>query len=176
MKGKLGGLFYEEEIIYQAGDIGTKMSQSFFLASRLGVNIAKHSFSFGLDIMSGDDNSYDDIVKVYKPSYFFGHAYFGWMDYFLNNKPTGVIDYLIDVDYVINKNMNLKSALHYFTQHNPIPGAGDPFGSEIDVELHARLFPKSNIVLGAAVFAPDAGIQESGKTGYYFYLMPIFNF
>src|SRR5690606_29776256 len=112
--------------------------------------------NLGVDAMSGDDDATDDVNTLYRANYNFGHAYFGWMDYFLANPRFGVIDYRADVALPVWKS-GARSAkaiaqYHYFTPQNAPSGADDAYGQEIDAELHLGLFPKSNIVVGAAVF------------------------
>ena len=73
----------------------------------------------------------------------------------------------------------------------------DAYGQELDAEVHVAWFPKSNIVLGAALFIPDDGAfrlpaasqafvptataklvdkNTTRENGYFLYFMPTFNF
>ena len=55
-------------------------------------------------------------------------------------------------------------------------GMDDPYGTEIDAEIHGKWFAKSKIVLGAATFIPNGDRYNDGKPAYSFYFMPIVNF
>jgi hypothetical protein len=153
--------------------------------------------------MSGDDTPTDDEMHTYRANYYFAHALYGWMDYFVANPKTGVIDYRFDADFGFLPGptgvprVTLKPQFHYFAQHAPVSGAEDPYGSELDLEAHIAWFPKSNVVLGAGFFfpgdaafmlpaasqkfagAPQANLVSkatSRETGYFLYFMPTFNF
>jgi hypothetical protein len=185
ISGKVGPITFEEEFIYQLGTVdpdGTDLSsQAFQLGVRVGSSVGKLSGNLGFDMMSGDDDATDDATNTYRANYFFGHAFFGWMDYFLVNPPAGVMDARADVSLgLFDINGKTGKAMvqgHYFM---PAAGEGDPYGIEIDAELHFGLFPKSNIVIGAAAFIPDAAppgfANVDDAPAYFFYLMPIFNF
>lgn len=191
--GKAGVFTFEEEFIWQAGTVhyGTSTSSAAWqLALRAGVALPRLKASIGVDAMSGDDDATDDKNTLYRANYNFGHAYFGWMDYFLANPRFGVLDYRADVSMPLYKGETRSATLiaqyHYFTPQNAPAGADEPYGQEVDAEIHLGLFPKSNIVLGAGVFLPGdnafrlpaaklAATQNDGP-GYFFYVMPVFNF
>jgi hypothetical protein len=178
-KFTFGDTFFEEEFIYQGGEVrgGTSMSSSaFYLATRLGFKMNKNVFSIGYDVMSGDDGS-DDTFNVYMNNYTFAHAYFGWMDYFVVNKAhtggSGVQDIRLDAKLAVSEKSTLILAGHYFMPH---AGDGDAYGTEFDAELHGKWFPKSKFVFGASMFLPNADRFEDGSPEFSFYFMPIVNF
>jgi len=192
----LFGLFsYEEEILWQAGTAqtvsGTKLtSAAYQLALRAGIVLPKVKANLGLDLMSGDDNASDKKTTLYRANYYFAHAYYGWMDYFVNNPKYGVVDYRADVDAMLwqgeTQTIALKGQYHYFTPQKAPSGQDDAYGQEVDAELHLGLYPKSNIILGAGVFLPGGSAYKlaaaklsataNDKTGYFVYFMPTFNF
>ncbi len=205
--GKVNMLTFEEEYIYQGGELnfgGTdKTSLAFQAAARVGVAMGNYKANLGVDMMSGDDTPTDNDYHTYRANYYFAHALYGWMDYFVANPKTGVIDYRLDGDFGFlpgptgNPRVSLKPQFHYFTQQAPVSGADDPYGSELDLEAHIAWFPKSNIVLGAGFFfpgdaafmlpaasqkfagAPAAALVDkttTKETGYFLYCMPTFNF
>jgi hypothetical protein len=193
--GKAGLFTFEEEFIYQTGKVNgaTSLSSSAWqVALRAGIALPKVKANIGVDAMSGDDDLTDDKSTMYRANYFFGHAYYGWMDYFLANPRSGVIDYRADVNALLWKGETRSATLiaqyHYFTPQNAPSATDDPYGQEIDAELHFSLFPKSNVVLGAGVFLPGAGASnlaigtaklaagQKDAPGYFFYFMPVFNF
>jgi hypothetical protein len=193
--GQFGIFTYEEEILLQLGSAETAAgvdlaSQAYQVALRAGVSIPKLKANVGLDLMSGDDNAADDKTTHYRANYYFAHAYYGWMDYFVNNPLAGVMDYRADVDWMFwqgeSRTAALKAQYHYFTPQNAAAGADDAYGQEIDAEIHLGLYPRSNIVIGAGVFLPGDGATALGaaklaagapkETGYFFYFMPVFNF
>jgi hypothetical protein len=164
--GKYGMVSFEEEFIWQAGELTNskgvgKTSEAFQLATRLGLVMGNYKANLGVDMMSGDDTPADDVYHTYRANYYFAHNLYGWMDYFLANPRYGVIDYRIDGDFGFlpgptgNPRVTLKPAFHYFTPQAAPTGADDPYGSEINFEAHIAWFPKSNIVLGAGLFIPD---------------------
>ena len=193
MQGKVGIWTFEEEFIWQAGTVhyGRSVnSAAWQLALRGGVSLPKLRANIGVDAMSGDKDATDDKNTLYRANYFFGHAYFGWMDYFLANPRYGLVDYRADIDMPVwqgaGRSASLKAQYHFFTPQNAPSGADKPYGQEFDAELHLSLYPRSNIVLGAAVFLPGdnafrAGPAKLGATqdsapGWFLYVMPVFNF
>lgn len=167
--GKVGVVAFEEEFIWQAGELTTnkgaaRTSGAFQLATRLGFVLGNHKANLGVDMMSGDDDATDDEFHTYRANYYFAHNLYGWMDYFAANPRYGVIDYRIDGEFGFlpgptgNPRLTLKPAYHFFTpEAAPSSGpakADDPYGSELNLEAHIAWFPKSNIVLGAGIFFP----------------------
>lgn len=196
LAGKAGMITFEEEFIWQAGELfSTKdlTSSAFQLGLRVGAVMGKHKINVGLDMMSGDDDAADDQMKTYRPGFNFGHAYYGWMDYFLANPKYGVADYRVDLDLGFKPNpagvptVSLKPQYHFFMPQSAPSGADDPYGQEIDLELHLTgIYPKANLVFGAGVFLPGDGAYQlpaaklvagqDTKPGLFLYFMPIFNF
>lgn len=196
--GKFAFFAFEEEFIWQGGvsargpkDSIHMTSAAFQGALRLGVAFPKIKANVGADVMSGDSNGTDNETHLYRANYYFAHALYGWMDYFASNPKFGVIDYRVDADAILwegeaNKSISLKAQYHYFLPQQPNAANDNPYGQEINAELHMGLYPKSNIVLGASAFFADksayllpAARLKSGQgdeTGYFFYLMPTFNF
>lgn len=192
--GKTGIFTYEEEFIWQAGKVhyGTsRNSAAWQLALRAGIALPGNlKANIGVDAMSGDDDATDDKNTMYRANYNFGHAYFGWMDYFLANPRYGVVDYRADVSMPVwkgeSRTATLLAQYHYFTPQNAPSGVDGAYGQEIDAEIHLGLYPRSNIVLGAGVFLPGdqafrlpagkiAANQNDGP-GWFLYVMPVFNF
>ena len=193
--GKFGMFTFEEEFIYQTGKLymkTDKTSAAFQVAARVGAVMGDHKFNAGVDAMSGDKNPADNKVKTYRANYYFAHAYYGWMDYFVSNPKYGVIDYRLDGEFGFlpgvsgTPRVTLKPQYHYFMPQSAPAGAKAPYGQEVDAELHLALYPKSNIVLGAAVFSPGKSayklpaaklkLNQNDKPGYFLYFMPMFNF
>jgi hypothetical protein len=163
--GKQGIVSFEEEFIWQAGELRTnrgadRTSEAFQLATRLGIVIGNQKANLGVDMMSGDDDATDDVYHTYRANYYFAHNLYGWMDYFAANPRFGVVDYRIDGDFGFlpgptgNPRITLKPAYHFFTPQAAPSGSDDPYGQELNLEAHIAWFPKSNIVLGAGLFIP----------------------
>ena len=158
----------------------------------MGVVLGANKINAGLDMMSGDANLTDDQSSTYRLSYYFAHAYYGLMDYFVNNPAEGVMDIRLDADVVCIRNsdgttkMSIKPQYHFFLPQNAPSGLGDPYGQELDVEIHWGLYPKSNLVFGASLFLASDGavklpaaalaLNQDYKAGYLLYFMPTFNF
>ncbi len=195
--GKRALIAYEGEFIWQGGvardtaAISKRLTSNAFQAAlRVGVVTPKIKANVGLDMMSGDSKPADGNTNLYHANYYFAHAYYGWMDYFGVNPKYGVADYRGDVDAKLwekaGRSASLKAQYHYFTPESAPSGSDDPYGQEVDAEIHLMLYPKSDITLGAAAFiggksAPllkVAGLTagQSDKPGYFFYVMPVFNF
>ena len=194
--GQFGLLTFEEELLWQAGKAENAAGRSltsaaYQVALRAGIALPKVKANIGIDLMSGDNDATDDKTTLYRANYYFAHAYFGWMDYFIANPKYGVIDYRADVDAMLwqgeTQAISLKAQYHYFTPQNA-PSADDAmYGQEIDAEVHFALYPKSNIVLGAGAFIPGGSAYKLGaakianatakdETGFFVYFMPVFNF
>jgi hypothetical protein len=199
--GKVGMFTFEEEFIWQAGELtvaGKDVSSAAFqLATRAGVVVGPHKINVGLDILSGDKDvaAGDDELNTYRANYSFAHMYFGWMDYFVANPRFGVMDYRIDATLPFlnnamgNPRVTLKPEYHFFTPQNAPSASDDAYGQEFDFEVHLGLYPKSNIVLGAGLFIPGDGAlggslpaakrlnkANSTQNGLFLYFMPVFNF
>lgn len=188
-KGTAGSFFYEEEFLYQLGTIGSGDAKldmaAMYVALRLGMKMGDMSIAFGWDMMSGDDDAKDDKNMMYKPFFYFAHAYFGYMDYFVANKSTGVSDYLLEFKHKLSDSMSVKLNGHYFSTATD----NKPFGSEVDIEVHASMFAKSKMVFGFGAFMPGDIDPLSGmtfddlkkadkekNTAMFAYAMAIYNF
>lgn len=196
VNGKVGLFTYDEEFIYQAGELrkGAKdyTSGAWQLGARLGMAFLNDiKWNAGLDIMSGDADKTDGDNTLYRANYYFAHHLYGWMDYFGVNPQYGVMDYRADADFGLfgepgTRKATLKLAYHYFTPQDAPSAADDAYGQEYNAEVHLSLYPKSNIVLGAAAFIPGDGaynvpLARSPKgrdteNGLFLYFMPVFNF
>lgn len=193
--GKTGAFAFEEEFIWQGGELYASKnlgSAAFQLGLRAGYASPLLKINAGLDMMSGDDDPTDGDMHTYRSNYNFGHYYFGWMDYFLANPAYGVSDYRLDADIGFMPNpagaarIALKPQYHFFTPQNAPSAADDPYGQEIDLELHVMVVPKTNFVFGAAAFLPGDGAYQlaaaklkkgaDSRPGYFLYFMPIINF
>jgi hypothetical protein len=115
------------------------------------------------------------------------------MDYFLGNPTHGVTDIRLDMDLGFKPNpagaptVSLKPQYHFYLPQSAPSATDDPYGQEIDLELHLTgIYPKANLVFGAGVFIPGDGASKLGaaklaanqdsKPGMVLYFMPIFNF
>jgi Alginate export len=194
--GKVGIFTYDEEFIYQAGEMqkGARSltSAAWQLGSRVGIALpSDFKFNAGLDIMTGDSKTTDDENTLYRANYYFAHHLYGWMDYFGVNPKYGVMDYRADADIGLfgepgSRKATVKLAYHFFTPQDAPSADDDPYGQEFNAEVHLSLYPKSNIVLGAAAFIPGDGaynvpVARSPKgrdtqNGFFLYVMPVFNF
>ena len=172
VNGSAGMFFYDLEGIYQGGEKGDATSAAYYTAAKAGVKVNKMKFSIGYDIMSGDDPETEEFEQ-YRNSYTFAHAYFGWADKFIVNPGTGVNDLRFDAIVPVTEKATLKAMYHYFTPNQDT--SFDTYGSEIDMEVHLNLFPKSKIVIGANIWMGDED-GPMAADGLNVYFMPIFNF
>lgn len=195
LSGRFGPFTYEEEFIWQGGELSAGRdltSAAFQSAVRVGAALKSHKVNAGLDIMSGDDDPFDGQATAYRANYYFAHAYYGWMDYFAVNPPYGVMDFRLDGDLGFlagpsgAPRVSIKTQYHFFLPQNPPSGSDDPYGQELDLEIHLAVYPKTSFVLGAGLFLPDDGAvllpsaalgrNKDYQPGYFLYFMPTFNF
>lgn len=197
LAGKIGLFGFEEEFIYQMGEVNKKGvdydNGAFQLAMRAGVVTPNYKANVGLDMLSGDEKPTDKEIHTYRANYYFAHALYGWMDYFVNNPKYGVMDFRLDGDFAFlpnasgNARVTVKPQYHYFLPQAAPKGQDDPYGQEFDLETHLALYPKSNIVIGAALFLADKSASKlsaakltnaafSKQPGWFVYFMPNFNF
>jgi hypothetical protein len=193
--GKSGIFTFEEEFIWQGGEfrsVGDLKSNAFQLATRAGIILGNHKTNIGVDMMSGDKDALDNTVTNYRASYYFAHAYYGWMDYFVVNPKYGVIDIRLDGDFGFypgptgSSRLFLKPQYHYLLPQNAPSDAADPYGQEIEIEMHLSVYAKTNFVFGAGIFFPGDGIlsvpamgvkpNQDSKPGIFLYFTPTFNF
>lgn len=186
--GSAGAFSWEQEILYQLGEVGTADVSAFYSASRIGYALPAAKLTAGVDVMSGQESG--SKITRYTPSHYFGHAYFGWMDYFLANPQYGVVDLRLDADIPVGSIGALKPQVHAFLPQQGEDLAGNDissYGQEFDLEFHLKTFPKSNIVFGAGLFLPGDGASYMGTSGlasktadsepsYYLYFMPTVQF
>ena len=195
--GKINMFTFEEEFIYQMGEMSFKGvnrdNKAFQLATRAGVAMGNYKANLGFDMMSGDDKPTDNEIHTYRANYYFAHNLYGWMDYFVNNPKYGVIDFRVDGDFAFlpnasgNPRVTIKPQYHYFMPQSAPTGQDDPYGQEFNLEAHLALYPKSNMVFGAGVFLADKSAVKLGaakilnaanskQPGWFLYFMPAFNF
>ncbi|MEO6096056.1 MAG: alginate export family protein [Fibrobacteria bacterium] len=195
LAGRLGQFVYEEEFIWQTGELSAGRnltSAAFQLALRAGAVLGAHKVNAGLDIMSGDDDPSDDRATAYRASYYFAHAYFGWMDYFVVNPAYGVLDIRLDGDFACVRGpagaarVQVKPQYHFFLPQNAPAAIDEPYGQEADLEIQITIHPKANIHFGGGIFLPGDGAvalaaaglgpDQDYRPGYNLYVMPTFNF
>jgi len=196
VSAKFGPVVLEQELLYQTGEVnaykkGNMSVAAWYSASRVGIVLPEVKANLGLDIMSGDGDAKDMELNQYRAQYWFGHSYFGWMDYFLNNPKYGVVDYRVDADVPVGEFASIKAQYHWFTPHIGTDNGAKlkAYGQEIDAELHVTRIPKTLLVLGVGVFLPGDGAymlpggitqlaNASVKTGpgLFVYFQPVFNF
>lgn len=186
--GSIGAFSWEQEILYQLGEVGTSEVGAFYSASRVGYALPAAKLNAGIDVMSGQEAG--SKITRYTPSHYFGHAYFGWMDYFLANPVYGVVDLRLDAEIPLGKVGVLKPQVHAFFPQQSKDLAGNEisaYGQEFDLEFQLKTFPKSDLVFGAALFLPGDGAFHLGTSGlasrtassepsYYLYFMPTIRF
>ncbi len=167
----------EEEFIFQTGEAGDNSVSGYYLATRAGAKLGKHSVTIGYDVMTGQE----DGEGKYLNKYTFAHAYFGWMDRFIVNPAKGVQDIRLDAKLGVHKKATIKIGAHYLLEHSDGSAKGETggdtnaYGTELNSEVHLKLFPKSKIVVGASYFIADDK-QVDAANSSYLYIMPIFNF
>lgn len=196
LSGRAGIFAFEEEFIWQAGELNLYgkpdvASQAFQAGARAGIVTKNVKANLGFDMMSGDDGSDKTVSTLYRASYAAGHAPYGWMDYFTTNPRLGVMDIRADIEADLmawgeGKKVTVKAQNHFFLPAKTVDGVEDPYGNEIDGEINVTLIKGCTMAIGGGIFIPgnsadelkDAalGNGDGQNIATLLYIMPTVNF
>lgn len=153
---------------------------AFLLAAEIGYSFecsSKPRLAVGIDYTSGDSDSDDDTWKAYDNLYYTGHAFRGYMDYFIGSGPAGLVDAMLRVSLSPLAGWTVKADAHYFQTAADYVDFQDQstkdVGTEIDLTVSTKRIAGVTLSGGGSLFAPSesfAGV-ESPKTGLWGFLM-----
>ncbi len=187
--GKIGPVSFEEEFIIQLGNLSTPVgdrdSRAYMAGTRAGIKSGALVVNLGLDMMSGDASPGSETSTLYRVNYWFAHAYFGWMDYFVQNPAFGVMDWRADAAVTMGS-AELKMQYHYFLPANAPDHIEGAYGQEFNAEVNWAPAASVKLVWGAGVFLPGQAAHlipsarlatgSDDKPGVFLYFMPVFDF
>jgi len=134
----------------------------------------------GIDYSSGDDNTNDRKYTVYQNSYYTGHKFRGYMDYFISGTFLGLIDIYLGSGFSPANGWDLKAHLHYFRTDKKYDrgfGIGNDLGYEMDFTCTTTRIADVRLEAGASIFLPEEKYNGTyDKTGYWLYGMITANF
>jgi len=139
----------------------------------------------GIDYSSGDDGSDPTTYKAYDNAYYTGHKFRGYMDYFLDSKPYGLVDIMLRGSGNPAPNWIVKGDIHYFKSAEEYTSLSNGLaksrnlGLELDLTVINKSISGATITGGFSVFSPDEHFSTSGtdrKAGIWSYFMTVLNF
>jgi len=189
LKRKHQQLDFELNGIYQFGaqatGSGTTATEidiaAFLVAFEAGYSIpgsGKARVAARIDYTTGDDDPNDDKFKTYQNSYYTGHKFRGYMDYFVPSNTPGLVDFVLRGKASPAPGWLIKGDLHYFTTAADYTDFNDQntkdVGVELDVIISTKRVAGVGIAGGAAVFLPTesfAGLKNPNPGFWLFSMM-----
>ena len=137
--------------------------------------------AIGVDYSSGDDGEDETKYKAYTNSYYTGHKFRGYMDYFLGSNQAGLIDIMFRAKLDPTPGWTLKGDLHYFTTAvdyiSDLDGTTETkdVGMEFDFSVSTTRVAGVDLVAGASVFMPkeDWVGMDDPEVGFWAYTQAI---
>ena len=132
--------------------------------------------AFGFDITSGDDGTDADEINTYSNLYYTGHAFRGYMDYFIVTPYEGLMDLVGRFKFNPANDITLALDLHLFRTMEEYTVAGtdgeetsNAIGQEIDITVKHDIYDGLAAQLGASIFSPSDDYYNDGNTATWFY-------
>ncbi len=137
----------------------------------------------GIDYSSGDDFSDSTKVKTYQNSYYTGHKFRGYMDYFVSSNPGGLMDLMLRGSVDPAPGWTIKGDLHYFSTAQDYVSPIDTsltkdVGIEFDLTVSTTRVAGVELLAGASIFLPQeafAGMTDPDP-GFWAYSMATLDF
>jgi len=152
--------------------------KAFMFTFEAGYNFegdSKVRLAAGVDYSSGDDDPGDKDYKAYTNSYYTGHKFRGYMDYFIQSDTAGLMDLMLRGKISPFKNWVIKGDFHYFSRTAEYIDFNleetKDVGIEIDLNLSTTSVAGVLINAGASIFLPSesyAGMEDPDP-GLWFY-------
>jgi hypothetical protein len=119
-----------------------------------------------VDYLSGDSNgAADGKIKTFTTPYATNHKFYGHMDYFLNNPPHGLIDYVFKASIKATPKLRFQFHAHKFQADKSTAALTDKdLGAEIDLDLSYAIATNTKLRIGYSHFF-KGGAQNGGVTG-----------
>jgi hypothetical protein len=136
--------------------------------------------AFGVDYSSGDGDGGDDKFKAYQNSYYTGHKFRGYMDYFVSSSyydsDLGLMDIVFRGKIDPTDGWKFKGDLHYFKTAQEYNYSGEDtkdVGFEIDLTLSTTRIAGVVCDFGASIFMPSDSFARTSDSdpGYWLYSM-----
>ena len=146
---------------YQTGKQVDNTKVSAWMASaKVGYKFTPaFSANVGYDYRSGEDaesdkyNSFDQLFGTH-------HKFYGFMDYFLRYVPTGLQDIQAGVNVQVSRKVNALLNYHYFLTVTDMEPQGKGLGSEIDLQVTAKLMKDVTLMAG---YSTMFGTETMGR-------------
>jgi hypothetical protein len=176
--GRVGDVLYDGSAAYQFG-VGRR---GFLLSGKAGLAVGRGSIAGQVDLLSGDADTLDGTRRAFASLYPTGHAFHGYMDYFLafpaQTRQAGLIDAMVRIAAPVPAPWTLRVDTHYFALAEERLGER-ALGLEVDVIAGRTLGTGVGVEAGAAIFAPrdlagslmPAFAGGTGDATYWGYLM-----
>jgi hypothetical protein len=139
----------------------------------------------GIDYTSGDDGSDTTKFTAYQNDYYTGHAFRGYMDYFIGSPDHGLVDLMVRGNFKYQKDWVFKGDFHYFQAAEYYQSKSDVAIKTKDVGIEIDLTAVNNSVEGAtftggfSLFFADKHYAVEGDNrdpGLWGYFMTTINF
>lgn len=154
--GTAGRLAFEAGAAWQFGPYRT----AWFYSGALGAAVGRGGrVAAQLDYLSGDDDPLDADRTAFHSLYPTGHAYHGYMDYFLsfpaNTAAGGLVDAMLKLQAPLaaSPRWSARADVHHFSLAEA-RGGERTLGIEADVVVGRTLAPGVGLELGGSLFAP----------------------
>ena len=135
----------------------------------------------GVDFSSGDHNDIDDKFTTYQNSYYTGHKFRGYMDYFIASNNNGLLDAYLRGGFKPLEGWTVRGDVHYFRTHKEYTSLGNvtnDIGMEFDLTVSTTRIAGVKFDTGASIFLPTD--EYTGRTdsdpGLWLYAMITANF
>jgi len=170
---------------YQFGNISNTVdTRAYMLTINASTNVAiakGANVMLWFDYLSGDDGTDPTKAKNFITPYATNHAYYGFMDNYLNIPTQGLLDAAVKVWVKPTKKLKIKVDAHWFrSAKDTLVNTSKDLGQEIDVTGIYPLAKNTKLVLGYShYFAGNVLSQGSGKNhqdGNWAYAMMDFKF
>ncbi len=130
----------------------------------------------GIDYSSGDGDIFAGDYTVYQNSYYSGHKFRGYMDYFVNSDYDGLLDSYLHGGFIPLTGWTVQGDLHYFRtdkKFQGLTGASKNIGLEFDLTVNTTRIAGVLAEAGASVFFPSEEYARSTnpRNGYWLYAM-----
>lgn len=139
----------------------------------------------GIDYTSGDDGSDATKFKAYQNDYYTGHAFRGYMDYFIGSPDHGLVDLMFRSSLKYQKDWMFKGDFHYFQSAEYYQSESDytiktkDIGMEIDLTVVNKSVEGATFTGGVSAFFADKHYSHYGDDsdpGLWAYFMTTINF
>jgi hypothetical protein len=172
-----GRLSWRVEAAYQTGTRADIDVSAYLLALRAGLPLAGRARAeLWYDLLSGDDEPFDDETGVFDTLFGTNHKFYGFMDLFTNipvhTSGRGLQDVALKTTFGPAPAMTLQADLHVFLVAAGDGLASGRIGEEIDLTARWALTPDVAVSAGGALFRPgDAGIVPGDNVRSWLFLM-----